>query len=147
MASSTSNLPATFKGDFLDSSHPDYEASIVRWAANAKLHAKYVAFVKDVGDVGIALRYAQDNGLAIAIHGGGHSVSSASSVEGGLVVDLARHLGQVRVDKEKSLAYVGGGAIWGTVDKEGMKYGLATVAGTVSHVCLTFSLPFCLVLT
>jgi len=32
------------------------------------------------------------------------------------------------------LAYVGGGAVWKDVDKETMKYGLATVGGTVNHV-------------
>jgi hypothetical protein len=49
---------------------------------------------------------------------------------------------------------VGGGSLWGTVEKEAIKYNLATVAGSVSHVrkrslryscffsVLTHELPF-----
>ena len=41
----------------------------------------------------------------------------------------------MRVDAEKKLAYADGGALWGTVNNETMKYGLATTGGTVSHAC------------
>jgi hypothetical protein len=30
---------------------------------------------------------------------------------------------------------VGGGSLWGTVENEAIKHGLASVAGRVSHVC------------
>jgi hypothetical protein len=30
---------------------------------------------------------------------------------------------------------VGGGSLWATVEKEAIKHGLASVAGTVNHVC------------
>jgi FAD/FMN-containing dehydrogenase len=39
----------------------------------------------------------------------------------------------VRVDPVEKLAYVGGGAIWETVDKTAIEHGLATVGGTVNH--------------
>ncbi|TFY76517.1 hypothetical protein EWM64_g7497 [Hericium alpestre] len=39
----------------------------------------------------------------------------------------------VRVDEEKKLAYIGGGALWETVDKTAIQYGLATTAGTINH--------------
>jgi FAD/FMN-containing dehydrogenase len=67
--------------------------------------------------------------LPIAIKGGGHNAAGASSVEDGLVIDLSRYFNRVRVDPESKRAYVGGGSIWETVDKEAIKYGLATVAG------------------
>lgn len=79
----------------------------------------------------VQVKYAVDNNLEIAIKGGGHSCSGASSSED-LVIDL-RHFSGATVDTEKQLITVGGGAIWETVDKEAAKFGLATVGGTVNH--------------
>ena len=123
-----------FKGDIVSEGDPDYDAAIDRWATNAVRRAKFVAFVKDAEDVALALKYARASGLPIAVRGGGHSASGASSVEGGLVIDLSRHLKDVTVDPERKLAFLRGGAVWLTVDETTMKYGLATVAGTISHV-------------
>ena len=131
--------PATFKGDWITPEHPDYAKAIARWAVNAERRAKVVAFVKDNDDVRDALQYAKANNLPLAIRGGGHSPSGASSIEGGLVVDLSRYLAGVRVDPDKQLAYVGGGAVWGTVDKATIAHGLASVAGTVDHVSSSIS--------
>lgn len=50
------------------------------------------------------------------------------------MIDLSRYLNTVRADPEARLAYVGGGARWGTFDHETLKHGLAGVAGTVHHV-------------
>jgi FAD/FMN-containing dehydrogenase len=129
-----SPFPSSFKGDIVTPSSPDYEQAIVRWAKNAQKNAKIVAFVKDEDDVVLAIKYAKENNLPMAVHCGGHSPAGASSIEGGLVIDLARHMSYCRVDEEKKLAYVGGGTVWNLVDKTTFAYGLATVAGTVSHV-------------
>jgi FAD/FMN-containing dehydrogenase len=75
--------------------------------------------------------FATHNGLELAIKGGGHSCSGASSSEG-LVIDLAR-MNSVHVNPEKRQIVVGGGAVWADVDVEAAKYGLATVGGTVNH--------------
>lgn len=122
-----------FKGDIVVSSHPDYKASIARWASNAQRNAKIVAFVKDPQDVSLAIGFARESKLPIAIRGGGHSSSGASSSEDGLVIDLSRHLNKVDVDVERKLAYVGGGALWADVDKATIVHGLAAVGGTVNH--------------
>lgn len=53
----------------------------------------------------------------------------ASSTDGGIVIDLSRHLNTVHVDPAKKIAYVGGGCIWKQVDAEAIKYGLATPSG------------------
>ncbi|KAF9482454.1 FAD binding domain-containing protein [Pholiota conissans] len=129
----TSPLVQEFKGDVVTPEHPGYKEAIARWAANAERNAKVVAFVKDSQDVAAAIKFARANGLPIAVRGGGHNVSGASSVDDGLVIDLSRFLNKVTVDPLKKLAYVGGGAIWEAVDMEGIKHGLATVAGTVNH--------------
>lgn len=129
-------LSARIKGEVITPGHPDYAGSLRRWVRNAERNAVIVVFVKDNDDVSAAIHHARANELPIAIHGGGHDTNGASSAEGGLVVDLARHLTGVRVDPAKKLAYVGGGAIWETVDKAAIEHGLAVVGGSVNHVCI-----------
>ena len=125
-------------GDLITPTDPDYLVSIARWAANAQRRPKFVAFVRTPDDVALAIAFARANHLSIAIRGGGHNPAGASSIEGGLAIDLSRHLNQVRVVSEQNLAYVGGGALWETVDKEAIRHGLATVAGTINCVSLIF---------
>ena len=123
----------SFEGDISTPTDADYAQAISRWAANAQVNAKIVAFVKTPEDVALAIAYAKENRLPIAIRGGGHS-NGASSTEG-LVIDLSRHINTVEIDAENKLAYVGGGSLWEQVDKAAIQYGLAAVAGTVNHVC------------
>ncbi|KAK2464334.1 hypothetical protein APHAL10511_003791 [Amanita phalloides] len=128
-----STFAAKFKGDLVGPEDAGYHEAIQRWAANAVRKASIVAFVKDEQDVVLAINHAREKGLAIAIRGGGHSPSSASSDEGGLVIDLSRYLNGVTINAEKKLAHVDGGAIWETVDQSAIKHGLASVGGTVNH--------------
>jgi FAD/FMN-containing dehydrogenase len=129
-----SSSPESFAGDWITPDHPSYSKAIARWATNAERRATAVAFAKNSQDVAIVLKYAKQHKSLIAVRGGGHSTSGASSIEGGIVVDLSRYISNVRVDPVEKLAYVGGGAIWETVDKATIEHGLATVAGTVNHV-------------
>ncbi|KAL1946728.1 hypothetical protein VTO73DRAFT_14832 [Trametes versicolor] len=124
---------STFKGDLITPEDVGYDLAIARWAKNAARKAAVVTFVKDAADVSAAIAYAKQARLRIAIKGGGHNPAGASSSEGGLVIDLSRYLAGARIDPEKKLAYVGGGAIWETVDKAAIEHGLATVGGTVNH--------------
>ena len=125
----------SFKGDIVTPDDEGYTQAIARFSANAERKARIVAFVKDSDDVALALKYARTNNLHVAIRCGGHSPSGASSAEDGLVIDLSRYFDYVVVDPEKRTARVGGGSLWSTVENEAIKHGLASVAGTVNHVC------------
>ncbi|KAH9058045.1 hypothetical protein EDB87DRAFT_1627897 [Lactarius vividus] len=128
-----SSLRQSFKGDIVTPSDASYKEAIARWAVNAQRLARIVAFVKDTTDVSLALKYARDNNLQVAIRCGGHSASGASSAKDGLVVDLSRYFNYAVVDPERRTVRVGGGTLWETVEKESIKYELATVGGTVNH--------------
>ena len=132
---SFSSFQTSFEGDIITESDREYDKGISRWCKASERKAKYVAFVKNAEDVSLALRSALSTKLDVAIRGGGHSVAGASSSKDGIVIDLSRYLGTVRIDPKQKRGYVGGGAIWETVDKEAIKYGFATVGGTVNHVC------------
>ncbi|KAI0249113.1 hypothetical protein BJV78DRAFT_1378298 [Lactifluus subvellereus] len=131
--SDISTLKQSFKGDIVTPDDADYKAAIARWAITAERRARVVAFIKDTDDVALALKYARTNNLQVAIRCGGHSPAGSSSVEDGLVVDLSRYFNYAVVDPEKRTVRVGGGSLWETVEKETIKHGLATVAGTVNH--------------
>jgi FAD/FMN-containing dehydrogenase len=126
-------LRRTLKGEIVTPSDLDYPKAIARWALNAQRNAKVVAFVKDERDIVHSIRFAKQENLPIAVKGGGHSISGASSTDGGLVIDLSRHFTSVTVDPHRKVAMVGGGAIWETVDKAAIEHGLASVAGKVNH--------------
>src|SRR5688500_12779174 len=50
-------------------------------------------------DVVDAVNFARDQRLAVAVRGGGHSVAGLSSIDGGMLIDLAPMAG-VQVDRE-----------------------------------------------
>ncbi|KAI0632150.1 hypothetical protein C8Q77DRAFT_1074216 [Trametes polyzona] len=124
----------TFKGDLVTLGDPEYLQAPARCTRSAASKAANVAFVKDAHDVAAAITYAKAAGLLIAIRGGGNHPGGAASGQSGLVIDLSRYLVGARIDPKMKLAYVGGGAVWETVNKAAIKHGLATVGGTANHV-------------
>ncbi len=82
-------------------------------------------------DVVDAVNFARDHGLVVAVRGGGHSVAGLSSIDGGMLIDLANMNG-VEVDTDAGLAHVQGGALWGDVDRETQLHGLVAPGGVVS---------------
>jgi FAD/FMN-containing dehydrogenase len=75
-----------------------------------------------------ALACAREQGLEVSVRGGGHSVAGHAVVDGGLMIDL-RPMSQVRVDPEQRVAWCGGGANWGQLDRETQAFGLAVTGG------------------
>ncbi|CAB5379236.1 uncharacterized protein OCT59_025461 [Rhizophagus irregularis] len=107
-----------------------YEESITRWADNSIRKAGIVVQATCLNDIVKTVNFANKNNLDFAVCCGGHSTSGSSSSEGGIVLNM-RKLNKVRVDTEKKLIYAQGGALFGEVDSEAWKYGLATVGGIV----------------
>ena len=85
----------------------------------------------NAGDVMTAVRFAGDNGLSVAVRGGGHSVPGFGTCDDGVVIDLAA-MRSVRVDPRTQTASVSGGATWGDLNAAAYPFGLATTGGIVS---------------
>jgi FAD/FMN-containing dehydrogenase len=77
------------------------------------------------------VNFARDRGLRLAVRGGGHSVAGLSTIDGGMLLDLAQLHG-VHLDPARRLVTVGGGALWGDVDRETAPFNLAVPGGVVS---------------
>jgi FAD/FMN-containing dehydrogenase len=135
-------LRAKVKGDVVLPGDSGYDDALKRWSVNSQRKAGAVVFVRDAEDVSEALKYAKAEKLDVAVRGGGHHLSGVSSSEGGLVIDLSRHLNGVKIDPKQNLACVGGGALCGALDKAAIEHGLATVTSSVSSVSSSSFLSF-----
>jgi FAD/FMN-containing dehydrogenase len=87
-------------------------------------------------DAVAAVTYARENGLELAVRGGGHSVPGFGTTDGGVVLDLSL-LNNVFVDRAKRTARAGGGATWGDFNHATHAYGLATTGGIISTTGVT----------
>src|SRR5688572_1061425 len=74
-----------------------------------------IAQCESADDVAAALRFGREQGLAIAVRSGGHSVAGMSMLDDGLVIDV-RPMKGVEVDPRARTARVGGGCTWAELD-------------------------------
>ena len=111
---------------------PDYDQARLLWNADADRRPAVVARCSSASDVVAALRYAQAEGLEIAVRCGAHSASGQSGVDDGLVVDLSG-MREVTVDAERKRARAGGGALISDLDAATQAHGLAVPTGLVGH--------------
>jgi hypothetical protein len=124
-------LKAGLRGELLQPGAPDYDAARAVWNGMIDKRPALIVRCAGVGDVIDAVNFARENDLTVAVRGGGHSIAGLSSIDGGMLIDLAPMRG-VDIDPDKQVAYVQGGALWGDVDREAQAYGLATPGGVVS---------------
>ena len=124
-------LRASLRGPLLTTADPGYAAVRAEFNAMHDGQPALVASCSGTADVVDAVNFARDQGLAVAIRGGGHSVAGLSSIDGGMLIDLSGMSG-VQVDPERRLVHVQGGALWGDVDRETQAFGLVAPGGVVS---------------
>jgi FAD/FMN-containing dehydrogenase len=129
--SAISDFAATFRGELLSPSTPDYDAARKVWNGMVDRRPAHIARCRSVADVQSAIRYGRENNVPIAIRGGGHNAAGLGVCDDGIVIDLGG-LADVLVDPTQRIARVGGGATWGDLDRAAAAHGLATTGGAVS---------------
>ncbi|MDQ5832876.1 MAG: FAD-binding oxidoreductase [Actinomycetota bacterium] len=100
---------------------------------NAMIHKRpaLIARCADADDVAKTVAFARDHGLLLAVRGGGHNGAGLGTCDGGVVADLSL-MKDIQVDPKARTVRVGGGCLWGEVDRATNEHGLATPSGIIS---------------
>ena len=97
----TEQAIATFKqnlrGRLIQPSDTDYEAARALYNGMIDRRPRLIARSVDVADVITAVNFAREQGLLLAIRGGGHNGPGLGSCDDGLMIDLSL-MKSVRVD-------------------------------------------------
>ncbi|MEA2598608.1 MAG: hypothetical protein QOF01_5077 [Thermomicrobiales bacterium] len=119
------------RGDIIHPEDEGYDAARAVWNGMIDRRPALIARCADTTDVVAAVRFAREQGLAVAIRGGGHNAAGLAVADGALVVDLTA-MNAVEVDPERRTATAGGGTTWGVFDAATQAHGLATTGGAIS---------------
>ena len=121
-----------FRGELITADHSDYDTARAVWNGTVDRRPRLIARCSGTADVAVAIRFARDHDLEIAVRGGSHNVAGTAVCDDGIVIDLSE-MRAVSVDPDGPTAWVQGGALWSDVDHETQAHGLATPGGIVGH--------------
>jgi FAD/FMN-containing dehydrogenase len=122
---------ADFSGDVVRPGDRDFDDARSVYNGLIDRSPALIARPRTAADVEKVVRLARSDGLPLAVRGGGHNGAGLGTVDGGVVLDLAR-LHSVHVDPQRRTVQVGGGVTWGQVDRITGEFGLATPSGIIS---------------
>lgn len=124
-------LAAATRGEIIRPSDAGYDAARAVYNAMIDRYPAIIVRAADVADVIAAINFAREQGLLLAIRGGGHNGPGLGVCDDGLVLDLA-HMNGIRVDPVARTARVEGGCTLGDLHHATHAFGLATPSGIVS---------------
>jgi FAD/FMN-containing dehydrogenase len=131
-AARVSTFRASFTGEVVSPDDPDYDATRAVWNGMIDRRPALVVRPTGVDDVVMAIRFARERDLVIAVRSGGHSIPGLSTCDDGIVIDLSSMRG-ASVDPERRVARVNGGSLLGELDRAAQDHGLVCPVGVVSH--------------
>jgi FAD/FMN-containing dehydrogenase len=118
-------------GDVIAPGNDAYDEARTVYNAMIDRHPAVVVRAASVSDVTAAVNFARENGLDLAVRGGGHSVPGFGTCDDGVALDLSG-MRTVTVDPKSRTARAEGGATWGDFNDATHVHGLATTGGIIS---------------
>ena len=122
------DLKRGFEGEILLPADDGYDAARRIWNAMIDKRPAVIARCATTTDVVRSVKFARDNGLVLAVRGGGHNIAGSALCDDGLVIDLSR-MKAASVDAAKRRVVVEGGATLADLDAATLPHGLATPVG------------------
>jgi FAD/FMN-containing dehydrogenase len=83
------NIDGTFAGELIAPGHARYERARRVWNGMVDRRPALIARCAGADDVVVALGFAHEHGLPVAVRGGGHNVAGNGVCDGGVVIDLS----------------------------------------------------------
>ena len=121
-------LKQRLEGTIILPGEPGYDEARSIWNGMIDRKPAVIVRCQTEADVMHAIKYARENGLIVAIRGGGHNIAGHAVCDGGLMIDLSS-MKKVRVDVGARRAYVQPGATLFDVDRATQAHSLATPTG------------------
>src|SRR4051812_28970248 len=125
----TFELPG-FQGDLFYPGGSGYAAARAVFNAMIDRRPALIARCANADDVVAAVNLAREQGIPLSVYGGGHGVTGAAVVDGGICIDL-RGMKGVCVDPDAQTVRAEGGLNWGELDAATTEHGLAVTGGRV----------------
>ena len=114
----------SLRGRLITRSDPDYDEARALYNGMIDKRPLLIARCADVADVIAAVNFGRDNGLLIAIRGGGHNGPGLGSCDDGLVVDLSA-MKRIVIDPRAQTARVQPGVTTAELEHASFRWGLA----------------------
>jgi hypothetical protein len=129
-----SELRGSLDGPVITPEDPGYdEARALFYGGFEELRPAAVVRPADAAEVARVVTMARDNGLELAVRGGGHSNAGHSTIDGGIVLDLAAMKG-LEIDPEQRTAWAEAGLTAGEYTAAVGAHGLVTGFGDTGSV-------------
>ena len=103
------------------------------WQLAVDQRPALIAIPETIADVQVAVGYARERGMAIAVQSTGHQAAAVASMEGALLIRTHRLRG-VKIDPDARRAIVRAGDVWEDVTRPAAEHGLAPLAGSAADV-------------
>lgn len=122
------DLRGALRGVAIVENEPGYDDARALWNGMIDRRPALVVRARGTSDICATVNFARDNGLLLAIKGGGHQIAGYAVADGALLLDLSL-MRSVHVDPASRTVRVEPGCLLSDVDQETQLYGLAVPLG------------------
>ncbi|GAA1495898.1 FAD-binding oxidoreductase [Paeniglutamicibacter kerguelensis] len=124
-------LAASLRGTLTLPQDATYDAARAVYNGMVDRRPAAIARVADTADIVACVNFARENGVELAVRGGGHQASGLSVADDALVIDLGA-MRSTTIDPAAHTVRVDGGAVWADVDHATVAFGMATPSGFIA---------------
>ena len=117
-----------FRGEVVSPGDEAYDDARKIWNAMIDKHPALIVRCTTTSDVVLAVNFARDNELLLAVRGGGHNIAGSAMCDDGIVIDLSQ-MKAASVDPVARRVTIEGGATLADLDASTQAHGLATPLG------------------